>query len=162
MPVLPLVDLPAVLLEGTRLLGLDVGTKTIGLAIADVTRTIASPFDTIARTRLDRDLDRLTERTALASIGGFVVGLPIGMDGREGRRCQAVRQFTRDLLERIDAPLAFWDERLSTAAVERVLIGEADLSRRRRRQVVDKTAACFILQGALDRLAFAALEKQGK
>jgi putative Holliday junction resolvase len=156
MPVVPLLQLPALLAAGTRLLGLDVGSKTIGLAASDVSRTIANPLATIARTRLGRDLERLAGQVADLSIGGFVVGLPIGMDGREGRRCQAVRQFARDLLKRTDAPLAFWDERLSTAAVERVLIGEADLSRRRRRQVVDKAAACFILQGALDRLAFAA------
>jgi putative pre-16S rRNA nuclease len=156
MPVVRLVDVPFLLPEGKRLLGLDVGSKTIGLAIADPGRTIASPLDTIARTRLDRDLDQLLVRAVDLGIGGFVVGLPIGMNGREGPRCQAVRQFGRDLLKRMDAPLAFWDERLSTVAVERVLVGEADLSRRRRRQVVDKAAACFILQGALDRLAFAA------
>ena len=155
MPVVRLVDLPALLPAESRLLGLDVGSKTIGLAIADPGRTIASPLNTIARTRLDRDLDQLLSRAVDLGVSGFVVGLPIGMNGREGARCQAVRQFGRDLLKRMDAPLAFWDERLSTVAVERVLVGEADLSRRRRRQVVDKVAACFILQGALDRLAFA-------
>jgi putative Holliday junction resolvase len=160
MSIVPLLDLPDLLPAGTRLLGVDVGTKRIGLAVADVSRTIATPLETIARTRLDRDLDRLAQCAAEVLAGGFVVGLPVEMDGREGRRCQAVRQFAGDLLKRIDAPLAFWDERLSTAAVERVLIKEADLSRQRRRQVVDKTAACFILQGALDRLAYAARKTQ--
>ncbi len=156
MPIVAITELPALLPAASRLLGLDVGTKTIGLAIADESRTVATPLATIARTRLQRDLDRLLAVVSERSVGGFVVGLPVGMDGREGPRCQAVRQFARDLLKRADAPLAFWDERLSTAAVERVLVGEADLSRRRRRQVVDKTAAGFILQGALDRLAYAA------
>ena len=160
MPVIPLIELSARLAAGKRLLGLDLGTKTIGLAIADESRTIASPLLTIARSRLDRDLQQLLAIAGERSVGGFVVGLPVGMDGKEGRRCQAVRQFARDLLRRMDAPLAYWDERLSTAAVERVLIGEADLSRRRRSQVVDKAAACFILQGALDHLAFAASRRQ--
>ena len=156
--MVPVVDLPALVPEGRRLLGLDVGTKTIGLAVADPRRIIASPLETIVRTRLGRDLDRLMAITEALAVGGFVIGLPVSMDGREGPRCQAVRQFGRDLLKRTDAPVAYWDERLSTVAVERVLREEADLSRRRRRQLVDKTAASFILQGALDRLAFAATQ----
>ncbi len=138
------------------LLGLDLGTKTIGLAVSDLTRTVATPLATIRRAGLARDLDRLAEVIALRAIAGFVAGLPVDMDGREGRRCQAARQFARDLLRRIDRPLTFWDERLSTAAVERMLTGEADLSRRRRGQVVDSVAAAYILQGALDALAYQA------
>lgn len=135
------------------LLGLDPGTKTIGLAVSDLTRTVATPLATIRRAGLQRDLDRLAEVIAERPIAGFVAGLPVDMDGREGRRCQAARQFARDLLRRIERPLTFWDERLSTAAVERMLTSEADLSRRRRGQVVDSVAAAYILQGALDALA---------
>lgn len=153
MSVVGLPDLRQLLPPGRRLLGLDVGRRTIGLALADVSLMIATPAETIVRTRLARDLDGLAAAVTRLEVGGFVVGLPVEMDGGEGRRCQAVRQFGRDLLGRIDLPLAYWDERLSTAAVERVLVAEADLGRRRRRALVDKAAAAWILQGALDALA---------
>lgn len=152
MPVVALAELSGLVVAGQRLLGLDLGRKTIGLALADLSRTIATPCETIARTRLARDLDALEAAVARLGVGGFVLGLPVEMDGREGRRCQATRQFARDLLARVDRPLLFWDERLSTAAVERLLIGEADLGRQRRRAVVDRVAAAWILQGALDAL----------
>jgi putative Holliday junction resolvase len=138
--------------RGTRLLGLDIGTKRIGLAVSDVTWSVATPVRTLQRTRLARDLEAIRALAAELEVGGLVVGLPIEMDGREGPRCQSVRQFARDLGAVLRLPTAFWDERLSTAAVDRFLIGEADLSRRRRRRVVDRAAAAWILQGALDAL----------
>lgn len=154
--VIPLLELPRQVPRGTRLLGLDVGTRSIGLALSDATWTVATPARTLARTRLAADLDALAKLVAELGVGGLVVGLPVQMDGREGPRSQSVRQFVRDVTRAIDLPAAFWDERLSTAAVERTLIGEADLSRKRRRQVVDRAAAAWILQGALDALRNAA------
>jgi putative holliday junction resolvase len=141
--------------KNSRLMGLDVGSRTIGTAVSDVTWTVASPLGTLARTRLAQDVERLRALAAERDVGGLIVGLPVQMDGREGPRCQSVRQFVRNLQPALPLPVAFWDERLSTAAVERVLIGEADLSRRRRGQVVDRAAAAWILQGALDALAHA-------
>lgn len=155
MPVMNVLELRGQLQRGARLLGLDLGTRTIGLALSDPTLTVATPRETLKRTKLRADLDALAARVTSLEVGGFVLGLPVSMDGREGPRCQATRQFARDLLGRIDLPLAFWDERLSTAAVERMLIEEADLSRRRRSQVIDRTAAAYILQGALDAMASA-------
>ncbi|MEX2299175.1 MAG: Holliday junction resolvase RuvX [Dongiaceae bacterium] len=151
MPQLDLNAFSAALPPRARLLGLDIGTKTIGLAIADSGLTIASPLETIRRTKFTADAVALEQIIRARSIGGLVVGLPVNMDGSEGPRCQSVRQFARNLLERIDLPLAFWDERLSTMAVTRSLI-EADMSRKRRSEVVDEMAAAFILQGALDYL----------
>ncbi len=134
-----------------RLLGFDVGTKTIGLAISDSGLTVASPLETIARTKFTADASAIAGIVDSYKIGGFVLGLPVNMDGSEGPRCQSVRQFARNLLERIDLALTFWDERLSTSAVDRSML-EADLSRKRRGELVDKLAAAFILQGALDYL----------
>jgi putative Holliday junction resolvase len=150
MPVVTLEDLNDRLAPEARVLGLDVGRKTVGLALSDVRRTVASPMETIRRERLASDLARIRDIVAREGVGGFVVGLPVALDGREGPRCQSVRQFAADLLKARDLPLAFFDERLSTAAVERLLIDEADMSRARRKQVVDKMAAAYILQGALD------------
>ncbi len=135
---------------GQRLLGLDIGSKTIGLALSDVTLTVASPAETIKRGKFAADAGRLSVLIAEENVGGLVLGLPVQMDGAEGPRCQSVRQFADNLLEHIDLPIAFWDERLSTAAVERVLIDEADMTRKRRAEVIDKMAAAYILQGALD------------
>ncbi len=138
-----------------RLLGLDLGERTIGLAISDRDRRVASPLETIWRKKFTQDAAALrqisTEREAVA----LILGLPINMDGSEGPRCQSVRQFARNLknLSGFTGPIAFWDERLSTRAVERFLIEEADMTRRRRTHVVDKMAAAYILQGALDALA---------
>jgi putative Holliday junction resolvase len=145
-------ELKQILKRGQRILGLDVGTKTIGLAISDASLTVASPLETIARTKFTEDARRIARIIEERNVGALVIGLPVSMDGREGPRCQSVRQFARNLSEVIAIDMAFWDERLSTAAVERTLI-EADLSRRRRAQVVDKLAAAFILQGALDRIS---------
>jgi putative Holliday junction resolvase len=142
------------LAKGERLLGLDVGSKTIGLALSDRGLTVASPLETLRRAKLADDVAALSDLCAARAVGGLVVGLPINMDGSEGPRCQSVRQFAANLADRgLDLPAAFWDERLSTAAVERLLIAEADMTRKRRAQVVDKMAAAYILQGALDALA---------
>ncbi len=139
---------------GERLLGLDVGAKTVGLALSDRGLTVASPLETLRRGKLADDVAALSNLCEARAVGGLVVGLPVNMDGSEGPRCQSVRQFVANLAERgLDLPAAFWDERLSTAAVERLLIAEADMSRKRRAQVVDKMAAAYILQGALDALA---------
>ena len=153
MAIRDLHDLTAALAPESRLLGLDVGAKTVGLALSDVTLTIATPYRTLRRTTFARDADDLVRAIEEHGVGGLVIGLPVLMDGSEGARCQSVRQFAANLLERVDIPIAFWDERLSTAAVERMLIREADMSRRRRAQVIDKAAAAYILQGALDALA---------
>lgn len=136
-----------------RLLGIDVGSKTLGLALSDATRVIASPLLTIRRTRFRDDAAALGRIVADHTVSGLVIGLPVSMDGREGPRCQSVRQFAANLSAHVDLPMAFWDERWSTVAVERMLVAEADLSRKRRREVVDKQAAGYILQGALDFLA---------
>ena len=139
--------------SGTRLLGLDLGSKTIGLALSDPAFMVASPIDTIRRTKFGKDAAELDRLIADRGVGGLVLGLPINMDGSEGPRCQSTRQFATNLIQRgMEQPIVFWDERLSTAAVERVLIDEADMSRRKRADVVDKMAAAYILQGALDRL----------
>jgi putative holliday junction resolvase len=138
---------------GERLLGLDVGTKTIGLALSDVERCVASPLETIRRTKFSADVRRLLEIAEEQGVGGLVVGLPVNMDGSEGPRAQSVRAFVRNLLALTAMPVAFWDERLSTAAAERALL-EADLSRKRRAVLIDKTAAALILQGALDRMNY--------
>jgi putative Holliday junction resolvase len=134
-----------------RLIGLDVGTKTIGLALSDGSRTIATPMETIMRTKFRKDAETLFKIIDKHEIGGLVIGWPVSMDGTEGPRCQSTRQFADNLLELRDLPILFWDERLSTAAVTRTLL-EADTSRKRRAELVDKMAAAYILQGALDAL----------
>ena len=153
MPVLDPLGLKAALAPGARLLGLDVGVRTIGMAISDPRLVVASPVGTIRRGKRFRD-DAAALQAAVEQhrAGGFVVGLPVNMDGSEGPRCQSVRQFAANLLGVIDLPLAFWDERLSTVAVTRAMI-EADMSRARRAQAVDTAAAAYILQGCLDRIA---------
>ncbi|HIJ37556.1 MAG TPA: Holliday junction resolvase RuvX [Rhodospirillaceae bacterium] len=132
-----------------RLLGLDMGSKTIGLALSDVSRTIASPLQTLQRTKFTKDVNILFQLIDKHDVAGLVIGYPVSLDGSEGPACQSVRQFANNLLGLRDIPLALWDERLSTAAVTRTLL-EADASRRQRAQVVDKMAAAYILQGALD------------
>lgn len=135
-----------------RLMGLDLGTKTIGLALSDVERRLASPLDTIRRTRFSQDAEALLKRVADFEVQALVVGLPLNMDGSEGPRVQATRAFMRNLRKLTPLPFAYWDERLSTAAVTRELIAQ-DASRAKRAEVVDRMAAAYILQGALDRLA---------
>ncbi len=149
-----LLDLPefaAILRPGARLIGIDVGTKTLGLALSDVTRLIATGFDTIRRTKFTADATRLLAVATDLQAGGFVIGLPISLDGSEGPRCQATRAFARNLARLNTRPMLFWDERLTTVGAERALL-EADTSRRRRAELIDKVAATLILQGALDRM----------
>jgi putative Holliday junction resolvase len=143
----------AALPRGQRLLGLDIGTKTIGLALSDTTLTIASPLLTIARRKFTLDAEELRKVVQRQGVGGLVLGLPVNMDGTEGPRCQSVRQFARNLHALLPLPALFWDERLSTAAVTRTLL-EVDASRQRRAELVDKMAAAYILQGALDKLKY--------
>ncbi len=137
------------------LMGLDLGTKTIGVAVSDGLRISATALETVRRTRFSADAARLEEIIAGRGIAAIVLGLPRNMDGSEGPRCQSTRAFARNLAARIAQPIAFWDERLTTVAAERALLA-ADSSRKRRRQVIDKVAAAYILQGALDRLAILA------
>jgi len=153
--------LKALLPAGQRLLGLDLGEKTIGVAISDPGLTVASPIDTIRRTKFTEDVKQLAKMMQGREVGGISVGLPINMDGTQGPRCQSVRHFAENLVKRADllgmeAEIAFWDERMSTVAVQRLLIDEADMTRNKRAQSVDKMAAAYILQGALD-----ALNKKG-
>ncbi len=153
MAVLDLTDLPRALPPFTPVVGLDLGTKTIGVAVSDIGRVIASPLQLIRKTQFTQDAQALFALMKTRGARGIVIGLPVNMDGTEGPRSQSSRAFARNLL-RLDPTLAiaFWDERLSSAAVNRMLIDEADLSRARRGQLVDKAAAAYILQGALDRL----------
>jgi putative Holliday junction resolvase len=133
------------------LIGLDVGTKTIGVAISDVTRTVATALKTIRRRKFSVDAAELLALAQDREAAGFIIGLPINMDGTEGARAQSCRAFARNLAALTPAPIALWDERLSTAAAERALL-DADASRKRRAEVIDAVAASYILQGALDRL----------
>ncbi len=143
----PLTDLPPI----GKLLGLDLGTKTIGVAISDSLRMSATPLTTIRRSKFTQDAEQLDKLIEENKVIGIVLGLPLNMDGSEGPRVQSTRAFARNLSARISIPIVFWDERLSTSAVTRTLI-EADVSRSKRAQVVDKLAASYILQGALERL----------
>jgi len=150
-PLVPIEDLPPLLTREARLLGLDVGTKTIGMALSDVTRSVATPYHTVRRTKFTEDAVVIEAAIEEHDVGAVVIGLPLNLDGSEGPRAQSTRAFARNLAARIAVPILFWDERLSTAAVERHLI-EADASRKRRAEVIDRMAAAYILQGALDRL----------
>ena len=134
-----------------RLMGLDLGSKTIGVATSDRTRMIATPVETIARTKFTHDAQRLMDIVARENIGVIILGLPVNMDGSEGPRCQSTRAFARNFARLSPIPIVYWDERLSTAAVERMLI-QADASRAKRDQVIDKLAAAWILQAVLDSL----------
>ena len=150
-PILPLADIVPLLAARGALIGLDLGTKTIGVATSDPDRRLATGVETIARKTFTADAARLLALAAERKAAGFVLGLPINMDGSEGPRAQSTRAFARYLARLTDLPIALWDERLSTAAVERELI-TADVSRKKRAAVIDQHAATFILQGALDRL----------
>ncbi|HEY4736788.1 MAG TPA: Holliday junction resolvase RuvX [Xanthobacteraceae bacterium] len=152
MPVLSLADAVAVLPPRGVLIGLDLGSKTIGVAASDPDRRVAAPVETISRQRFNLDAQRILDLAAERRAAGLVLGLPINMDGSEGPRAQATRAFARNLARLTALPIALWDERLSTAAVERALIA-ADASRAKRRTVIDQHAAAYILQGALDRLS---------
>ena len=148
MAVVELTDLP----RGAPLVGLDLGEKTIGVAVSDAGWMIASPLETIRKTKFGDDAAQLFRLMEGRGAAGVVIGLPVNMDGTEGPRCQSARAFGRNLQRLRDVPVAFWDERLSSAAVNRMMIDEMDMTRARRAEVVDKLAAAYILQGALDRL----------
>ncbi len=136
---------------GTRLLGLDLGEKTIGIALSDTLLTVATPMETLRRGKFSLDAVKLEKIAAEQNVGGIVIGLPLNMDGSDGPSAQSARAFGRNLAPRSPLPILFWDERLSTAAVTRTLL-DADASRKRRSEVVDKMAAAYILQGALERI----------
>ncbi|MEC8476292.1 MAG: Holliday junction resolvase RuvX [Pseudomonadota bacterium] len=142
---------PQFIESGQKLMGLDLGTKTIGLAVSDTRIKIATPLETIKRSKFTKDTQALRAFEETHNIGALVIGLPLNMDGSEGSRVQASRAFARNLLLQKDQPIVFWDERLSTSAVTRTLI-DADMSRAKRANVVDKMAAAYILQGVLDLL----------
>ena len=146
-------EFAATLAPMTALMGLDLGEKTIGVAVSDRTRGVASPLETVRRKKFTLDSARLLELIADREIGGIILGLPKNMDGTEGPRCQSTRAFARNLSRLTACPIGFWDERLSTVAAEKALL-EADTTRKRRGQVIDHVAAGYILQGALDRLRF--------
>jgi len=152
MPVLPLVEIAALLPARGALIGLDLGTKTIGVAASDPDRRLAAGVATIQRKAFKVDAQAVLSFATERRAAGFVLGLPVNMDGSEGPRAQSTRAFARNFAKATELPIGLWDERLSTAAVERGLI-EADMSRARRAEVIDQHAAAFILQGALDRLA---------
>lgn len=147
-----LTELAAHLVPGAGLMGFDVGSKTLGLAISDTSLKIASPLTTLRRTKFTKDAIRLTTLIQKHGIGGLIFGLPLNMNGTEGPRAQSTRAFARNMREFTNLPMCFWDERLSTVAATRILL-EADVSRQRRRAVIDKMAASFMLQGALDYLS---------
>jgi putative holliday junction resolvase len=150
--ILPLADAVPHLPPRGALIGLDLGTKTIGVAASDPDRKLATAVETVARKTFSADAKRLLTLAAERNAVGFVLGLPLNMDGSEGPRAQSTRAFARNLGKLTELPIALWDERLSTVAVERDLIA-ADVSRKKRAAVIDQHAAAFILQGALDRLA---------
>ncbi len=158
MAIVEIKDLKSALKRGEKLMGLDLGSKTIGLALSDVLLSVASPLETIKRTKFTPDAERLEGLIAEHEVGALVLGLPLEMDGTEGTRCQSTRDFARnlmgrDLFKERGIAIAFWDERLSTSAVERMLVDDVDMTRKRRGEVIDKLAATYILQGALDALS---------
>ncbi|WP_323764357.1 Holliday junction resolvase RuvX [Marinovum sp.] len=146
-----ITDFAAAVPPMTAIAGLDLGDKTIGVAVSDSFRSVATPLETIRRKKFGLDAARLQEILAARSIGGVILGLPRNMDGSEGPRCQSTRAFARNFSRLWDGPIGFWDERLSTVAAERALL-EADTSRKRRAEVIDHVAASYILQGVLDRM----------
>ena len=152
MPVHDLLNLPAACPPDTAWMGLDLGEATIGVAVSDTTRLIASPLELIRKSKFTQEAERLLKLMDARKVSGLIIGLPVNMDGTEGPRAQSCRAFARNLERIRPVNVAFWDERLSTSAVERFLIDELDLSRKRRADVVDRTAAAWILQGALDRV----------
>lgn len=150
MPILEPAAIKAALAPRARLLGLDLGTKTIGLAVSDSLLMVSSPLETLRRTKFTADAEALLELIAERQVGGLVLGLPRNMDGSEGPRAQSTRAFASNMAGKTDLPITFWDERLTTAEAERVLIDQADMNRKRRGEVIDKMAASIILQNLLD------------
>ncbi len=151
-------EFAATLPSFSALMGLDLGTKTIGVAISDTFQSVASPFETVKRKKFGIDAARLQEIITDRQIGGIILGLPLNMDGSEGPRSQSTRSFARNLARLTELPIGFWDERLSTVAAEKALL-EADATRKRRSEVIDSVAASYILQGVLDRLAHMRVEQ---
>jgi len=156
MTILSLQDVKASLKRDQRLIGLDLGSKTIGIAMSDTLLSIASPVETIKRGKFTKDVNRLFALIDEHDVGGLILGMPYNMDGTEGPRCQSTRDFAINFQNLRDMPIGIWDERLSTSAVERMLVGDVDMTRHRRGEVIDKLAATYILQGALDALAYQA------
>ena len=152
MAVIDITELTGNLPPRHALLGLDLGEKTIGVAVSDISLTIASPLELIRKSKFTLEAERLFHLMTTREAGGMIIGLPVNMDGTEGPRCQSVRAFARNLLRLKDVPIAFWDERWSSSVMNRFLIEEADLSRAKRAEVIDRNAAAYILQGALDRM----------
>ncbi len=152
MAVCNIEDLKDNLPQGKQILGLDVGSKTIGLSISTSNLSLATPITTLKRRKFSQDLQQLKLILTERNIGALVIGLPLNMDGSEGRKCQSVRQFGRNILKEIDIPIVYWDERLSTYAMEQEMLAH-DVSRKKRTQAIDALAATHILQGALEKLA---------
>ena len=150
MSILSTTDFKEAVKQGQRIMGLDLGTKTIGVALSDLSHMIASPLETVKRKKFRDDSARLQEIIKEHEVGSILLGLPISMDGTEGPRCQSTRAFADNILGVVDVSITFWDERLSTAAVERMLVNDVDMTRKRRGEVIDKLAAVYILQGFLD------------
>ncbi len=148
-----IADFLASLPPNRAICGLDLGDKTIGIAVSDLRRSVATPLHTVRRTKFTQDAAELLAVLTERNISGIILGLPLNMDGSEGPRVQSTRAFARNLIKLTELPITFWDERLSTVAAERALL-EADTSRKRRREVIDQVAAGYILQGALDRLGY--------
>lgn len=144
--------LDLLLKQGQRLLGLDLGRKTLGIALSDVSLKVATPFAVMRRRNIEEDIRAIVQIIHTQDVGGLVVGLPLQMNGMEGSQAASTRGFVHNMLRKVDIAVSFWDERLSSAAVERMLRTEANLSRQRRRKIIDKLAAAYILQGALDSL----------
>lgn len=150
MAIIEPSDMKSALAPRARLLGFDLGTKTIGLAVSDSMLMVSSPLETLRRTKFTADAEKLLALIAEKDIGGLVLGLPRNMDGSEGPRAQSTRAFANNMAGKVDLPITFWDERLTTAEAERVLIEQVDMNRKRRGEVIDKMAASIILQNFLD------------
>lgn len=160
--ILPdIAEFLAALPQGRAICGLDLGDKTIGIAVSDLRRSVATPIHTVRRVKFTTDAAELLAVLAERNIAGIILGLPLNMDGSPGPRVQSTQAFARNLVKLTDMPITFWDERLSTVAAERALL-EADASRKRRREVIDQIAASYILQGALDRLGYMARPQEGR
>lgn len=159
MAIYDILEIKDKLSARTGLLGLDLGEKTIGVAISDTSLTIASPLELIVKSKFTHEAQRLFKLMSLRGASGIIIGLPINMEGTEGPKCQSVRAFARNLLRLKDIPIAFWDERWSSSVMNRFLIEDVDLTRAKRALVIDKMAAGYILQGALDRISSAEFDK---
>ncbi len=161
MAIVTIEELADLLQPGQPIAGLDLGTKTIGLAMSDLGRRLASPRPVLRRIKFTKDAEYLVNFAAKEKVAAFIIGLPVNMDGSSGPRVQATRAFVRNMEEKTNCPFAFWDERLSTVAAERALL-EMDVSRAKRAERIDSAAASFILQGALDRLSSLARSRDAR